>query len=118
MKITEILAPDGSKIYIQYDDEESDDLRATGFSVEDIVERTEKFKEAMVSTVRGYSQTVLNTVQAGMTDLLTPDKVTLEFGLQIGGEMGVAFVAKGSAQAIEHANRVLFHAKGTCLDID
>jgi hypothetical protein len=98
MKLTEILAPDGSIIYIQYDDEESDDLRAVGF-LDDIQERTERFRASMTSTVRGYATTVLDTVQQGMVDLRSPSKVILEFGLQAGGETGVPFVTKGTAQA-------------------
>ena len=97
-KLTKILAPDGSEIYIQYEEEESDELHAVGF-VEDIAERTERFKKTMLSTIRGYSETVLNTVQKGMEGLLTPDKVTLEFGLQLGGEAGVPFITKGTAEA-------------------
>jgi len=98
MKLTEILAPDSSKIYIQYDEEEIDELRAVGY-IDDIAKRTERFKETVVSTVRSYSQMMLNAVQEGMTGLLDPDKVTLEFGLQLGGEAGVPFVTKGTAQA-------------------
>jgi hypothetical protein len=97
-KLTEILGPDGEKIYIQYDEVESDDLQAVGY-IDDIQERTERFKTMMVSTVRGYSRIVLNTVQKSMTDLRSPSKVTMEFGLQAGGETGVPFVTKGTAQA-------------------
>lgn len=97
-KLTKILAPDGSTIYIQYDEEDSDDLRAVGY-LDDIKERTERFRASMTTTVRGYAATVLNTVQEGMVDLQAPSKVTLEFGLQAGGETGVPFVTKGTAQA-------------------
>ena len=99
MRLTKILAPDGSEIYIQYDEEEeSDELRAVGIS-EDIIEKTKRFKDTMVSTVRGYAEVVLHSVQRSMTDLLAPEKVVLEFGLQLGGETGVPFVTKGTAQA-------------------
>ena len=98
MKLAEILGPDGSKIYIQYDEEDNDELQAVGF-LEDIAERTEKFKETMVSTIWGYSSIVVNAVKEGMADLMTPESVTLEFGLQLGGEAGVPFIAKGTAQA-------------------
>jgi hypothetical protein len=97
-KLTEILGPDGEKIYIQYDDEESDDLQAVGY-IDDIKERTERFKSTMTSTVRGYSKIVLETVQKSMSDLRSPNKVTMEFGLQAGGETGIPFVTKGTAQA-------------------
>lgn len=96
MRLTEILGPDGSKIYIQYDEEENDELRAVGF-VEDIAERTEKLKETMASTIRGYSSIVLNAVKEA--NLMSPESVTLEFGLQLGGEAGVPFITKGTAQA-------------------
>ncbi len=96
-KITEILGPDGETIYIQYDDEDIDELRAVG-NIDDIKERTEKLKRLMVSTVRGYSQIVLDAVKQSMSQP-APSKVTLEFGLQAGGETGIPFVTKGSAQA-------------------
>jgi hypothetical protein len=98
MKLAEILGPDGSTIYIQYDEGESDELQAVGF-LEDIGERTEKFKKMMVSTIQGYSSIVLNAMKEGMSDLMTPESMTLEFGLQIGGEAGVPLITKGSAQA-------------------
>jgi Trypsin-co-occurring domain 1 len=98
MKLTEILAPDGSKIYIQYDEEESDELRAVGV-VEDIAERTQRFREIMASTLHGYAEMVLNAVQQSMKDHLAPDSVKLELGLQLGGEAGVPFVTKGTTQA-------------------
>ncbi|MBD2183457.1 CU044_2847 family protein [Aerosakkonema funiforme] len=98
MKLTEILGPDGEKIYIQYDEEESDELQAVGY-IDDIKQRTERFKTAMASTVRGYSKLVLDTIQNNMADLEKPSKVTLEFGIQAGGETGVPFVTKGTAQA-------------------
>lgn len=98
MTLTEILGPDGEKIYIQYDEEESDELQAVGY-IDDIQKRTEKFKTAMASTVRGYSKLVLDTIQNNMADLEKPTKVTLEFGIQAGGETGVPFVTKGTAQA-------------------
>jgi hypothetical protein len=97
-KITEILGPDGEKIYIQYDEEESDELQAVGY-IDDIQERTERLTKTMVTTVRGYSKMVLDSVKEGVTHNLKPSKVTLEFGLQAGGETGVPFVTKGTAQA-------------------
>ncbi len=97
MKLTELVNPDGSKTYIQYDEEENDDLQAVGF-IDNIEERTEKFKETMVNTIRGYSSLVLNAVKES-SDIVMPNKILLEFGLQIGGETGVPFVTKGTAQA-------------------
>lgn len=96
-RLTEILAPDGSKIYIQYDEEESDELQAVGF-VEDIAERTRKFKSIISSTISGYAQTLMSAVKSGLIKDLAPSKVTMEFGVQVGGETGVTFVTRGCAQ--------------------
>lgn len=97
-KLTEILAPDGSKIYIQYDEEEIDQLQAVGF-IDDVAERTEKFKETITNTVKGYAGTMLGAVKSSLTGDQAPDKLQIEFGLQAGGETGVPFVTKGTAQA-------------------
>ena len=96
-KITEIIGSDGEKIYIQYDDADSDELQAVGY-IDDIRERSERLQKMMISTVRNYSGLILNSVKQGITDK-APSKVTMEFGLQAGGETGVPFVTKGSAQA-------------------
>ncbi len=97
-KVTELVGPDGSTIYVQYEAEDSDELRAVGW-FDNVAERTEKFKETMVNTLQGYSAMVLNTVQDGMKNISRPDSVKLEFGLQVGGETGIVFITKGTAQA-------------------
>ncbi|MBW4625553.1 MAG: hypothetical protein KME49_08625 [Brasilonema octagenarum HA4186-MV1] len=101
MAITTILAPDGSEIYIQYDVEENDELRAVGAQdpIAALAERTERFKKSLVTTINGYSQILLDSVQQGVNGLTKPNKVTLEFGLQMGGEAGIPLVAKGTSQA-------------------
>ncbi|MBD2359366.1 hypothetical protein H6G41_33110 [Tolypothrix sp. FACHB-123] len=97
-KITEIIGDDGEIIYIQYDEEDSDELMAVGV-IDNIKERSEKLQKMMISTVRGYSRMVLNSVKHGVDGVLSPSKVTMEFGLQAGGEKGIPFVTKGTAQA-------------------
>jgi hypothetical protein len=97
-KLTEILAPDGSTIHIQYDEEDSDELRAVGF-IEDVSERTSRFRSVVSSTIEGYTAILLEAVQAGVVNKLTPSKVTMEFGIQAGGETGIPFVTKGTTQA-------------------
>ncbi|MEM7554350.1 MAG: CU044_2847 family protein [Cyanobacteria bacterium P01_A01_bin.84] len=96
--LMKILAPDGSEIYIQYDEEESDELEAVGF-VDDIAERTERFKSAINSTIKGYAETMLDTIRSSLTKDHAPNRVRLEFGLQAGGETGVPFVTKGTTKA-------------------
>jgi len=50
---------------------------------------------AMQQTIRGYTAYTLNAFRqmAGAK----VDKVTLEFGIELGGEMGVPYVTKGTA---------------------
>jgi hypothetical protein len=43
-KLTELMGPDGLTIYLQYESEETEELRAVGV-FDNIVERMEKFKE-------------------------------------------------------------------------
>lgn len=96
MRVTKLLAPDGSEIYIQYDEAETDELVAVGV-LEDLSERTKRFQESLVRTIDGYTSMVLDAVRESANEKLS--KVTLEFGIQLGGEMGVPFVTKGTAQA-------------------
>ena len=101
-KITKILGADGEEIYIQYDEQDSDELQAVGYIddiQDDIQKRTERLTKMTVSTVRNYSKLVLDSVKEGISNTTAPTKVTLEFGLQAGGETGVPFVTKGTAQA-------------------
>jgi len=97
-RITEVMGDDGETIYIQYDEEDSDELQAVGF-IDDIQDRTNKLKRTMKSTVKSYSKLVLDSVKQGLNDNLAPTKVALEFGLQAGGETGIPFVTKGTTQA-------------------
>lgn len=105
-KITAIEGADGETIYVEYDEADSEALEEAGDSelqavgyIDDIKERTEKFKTVLQSTIKGYSTMVLSTVKESMEDKLKPSKVSMEFGIQAGGETGVPFVTKGSAQA-------------------
>lgn len=100
-KLTEILAPDGSSIYIQYDEEDSDELQAVGF-IDDIAERTARFKSVVSSTILGYATTLLDAIKHSADSTaskLNPSKVTMEFGIQAGGQTGIPFITKGAAQA-------------------
>ena len=100
LKVTTIQAPDGGEIYIQYDELDSDELQAVGASdiIDDIQARTDRLKSVISSTVKGYSQTILSSIKDASEDM-KPSRVTLEFGLQLGGETGIPLVTKGTAQA-------------------
>ena len=61
MATTKLRAPDGSEIYVQYDESDSDEFYAV--STGDIVERTKKFQDSLQQIVEGYAQLVLEKVQ-------------------------------------------------------
>ena len=100
LKVTTIQAPDEGEIYIQYDELDSDELQAVGASdiIDDIQARTDRLKSVISSTVKGYSQTILASIKDASEEM-KPSRVTLEFGLQLGGETGIPLVTKGTAQA-------------------
>ena len=51
---------------------------------------------AMETTIKTYTQRTLNSFKdLAVTEV---DKVTLEFGLNLGGEAGVPYITKGTAQ--------------------
>ena len=95
LTLTKIQLPDGPEIWVQYDDEDDVIGELQAMSAE---EKIRKLMDDMVNTIQGYSRLLLDAVEKGVEDF-APDKVTLEFGVQFGGEAGVPFVAKGTAQA-------------------
>ena len=56
----------------------------------------EKFK-SIEGTIRGYTTYTLNAFKE--IAAANVDKVTLEFGIKVGGEAGVPFVTKGTAES-------------------
>ena len=68
-------------------------------ALEDLAQRTAKFKETMRETVLGYSALVLTTLQEELDKIRRPDEIKLEFGLQVGGEAGIVFISKGTVNA-------------------
>lgn len=54
--------------------------------------------QAIERTIQGYTQHTLNAFrQAALSGLSNVDKVTLEFGIQLSGEMGIPYITKGAA---------------------
>ncbi len=99
MKLTEIQGPDGSTIYIQYEDEDTDEIAVAVGVVDDIAERTKRFKTVIASTIQGYSEILLDAVTSERVQQFVPSKLAVEFGIQVAGETGIPFVTKGSVQA-------------------
>jgi len=107
MALTTIQAPDGSEIFIEYDDKNivkqaNGELSAVS-NQNSLSQRTENFKNGLESNIKNYSILVLNSIQNITTN--SPEEKTklkniqLEFGVQIGGEVGIPFITKGSVES-------------------
>ncbi|MCU0541434.1 MAG: hypothetical protein MUE44_04510 [Oscillatoriaceae cyanobacterium Prado104] len=53
--------------------------------------------QAIQSTIRAYTNYTLNAFK--QVAIANVDKVTLEFGIKIGGETGIPYVTKGTAES-------------------
>jgi hypothetical protein len=65
-------------------------------AIEDATHKVMQSFAAMETTIKTYTRRTLNAFR----DLAAPgvDKVQLEFGINLGGEAGVPYVTKGTAQ--------------------
>ena len=107
-QITPIRLDDGTIIYV----EATEDVEADLVSAEEVATDGEqapikkgaypkqqiipKF-EVIEGTIRTYTIYTLNAFKK--LAIANVDKVTLEFGIQIGGEAGIPYVTKGTAQS-------------------
>jgi len=111
-RLTPIRLDDGTIIYL----EATEDVEAPSVSTKDFVDEDEEevltdygmspaelhkaavqnFK-VIEATIRAYTSYTLNAFKT-MT-FANVDKVTLEFGIKVGGEAGVPYVTKGTAES-------------------
>jgi len=102
MELTKIIAPDGSEIYIQYDEDElNGGLEAVSDDDISADERTKRFKDGLQNNIKNYSSMVMEAVKNGVDKENNSNlkSISLEFGLQIGGEAGIPFITKGTVQS-------------------
>lgn len=106
MALTKIQAPDGSDIFLEYDETNiiKQDNGLSAISNKNILEeRTENFKNGLEVTIQNYSIIVLNSIQNikhnPPEDITKLKNIQLEFGVQIGGEVGIPFITKGSIES-------------------
>lgn len=108
-KVTPIQLEDGTVIYI----EATEDIDAPVVNPQESLEDEEEAPikkgagnyhkqmvqnfQAIQSTVRAYTNYTLNAFK--QVKIANVDKVTLEFGIQIGAEGGIPYVTKGTAQS-------------------
>lgn len=101
-QLTPIELEDGTIIYIEATEDVSapDIKKATQeealVSKGGMEKAIQKFK-AIEGTIRSYTTYTLNAFKE--MAVANVDKVTLEFGIKVGGEAGIPYVTKGTAES-------------------
>jgi hypothetical protein len=111
-KLAPIELEDGTVIYIEAtenvdvppvsteepaeNDEAEESLDEKGLS-DDIQKQALQSFQAIQGTIRAYTVYTLNAFKK--VAIANVDKVTLEFGIEVGGEAGVPYVTKGTAKS-------------------
>ena len=107
-QLTPLKLEDGTVIYIEATEgvsvapasTESGEERPTSFDTRGtrgIQQKMMQNFEAVEGTIRAYTSHTLNALKK-VTDA-NIDKVTLEFGVTLGGEAGVPYVTKGTVES-------------------
>ena len=78
-------------------EEEEEELIDKGITTEALRKQTIQSFQAIQGTIRAYTVYSLNALRK--VAVANVDKVTLEFGIEIGGEAGVPYVTKGTAKS-------------------
>lgn len=103
-KLAPITLDNGAVIYVEASDdvtapdipiqtEVDEDSREEKGAVEDV----QKAFQAMKGTIQSYTQYTLDAFRD--VAAANVDKVTLEFGIKVAGEVGVPYVTKGTAES-------------------
>jgi hypothetical protein len=111
-KLTPIQLDDNTVIYIEAtedvevpevsieepaESEEEESLISKGMSPEAVRKQMAQNFQAVQGTIRAYTVYTLNAFK--QVAIANVDKVTLEFGIELGGEAGVPYVTKGTAKS-------------------
>ncbi|HBR00224.1 CU044_2847 family protein [Roseofilum sp. SID3] len=113
MKLAPLRLDDNTVIYIEATEDVETSEVVASFSTSDVAEEEEApattrgFKEdfeqhitdlqSTIVTYTNYSLAAFKKVRESA--IANVDKVTLEFGVEIGGEMGIPYVTKGTAKS-------------------
>ena len=102
-QLARMTLDDGAVIYVEVTEDaiapdvpsspELEEGRQEKSAVDDVMQRF----QAMKGTIQSYTQYTLDAFR-GIADA-SIDKVTLEFGIKIAGEMGIPYVTKGTAES-------------------
>ncbi|GJD22933.1 hypothetical protein RIVM261_078890 [Rivularia sp. IAM M-261] len=108
-KLTPIQLDDDVVIYIEASEdvnippvaseEEEEALDEKGMSPEAVRKQMAQNFQAIQGTIRAYTVYTLNAFKQMPVANANVDKVTLEFGIELGGEAGVPYVTKGTAKS-------------------
>ena len=110
-KLTPIQLEDNTIIYIEAsedvnvppvvteEEEEEEALDEKGISTAEVSRQMVQNFQAIQGTIRAYTIYSLNAFKKMPNANVNVDKVTLEFGLELGGEAGVPYVTKGTAKS-------------------
>jgi Trypsin-co-occurring domain 1 len=112
-KLTPIQLDDNTIIYIEASEdvnvplvitaesaeEEEEALIDKGMSPDAVRKQMAQNFQAIQSTIRAYTVYSLNAFKQIPISNANVDKVTLEFGIELGGEAGVPYVTKGTAKS-------------------
>jgi hypothetical protein len=109
-KLTPIQLDDNTIIYIEAsedvnippvatEEEEEEALNEKGMSSEAVRKQMAQHFQAIQGTIRAYTVYTLNAFKQMPIANANVDKVTLEFGIELGGEAGVPYVTKGTAKS-------------------
>lgn len=108
-KLTPIRSEDGIVIYLETteavevsentkeDFPEEEAITAKCVSPEAIRKKMAQNFQAIQSTIRTYTVYTLNAFKQIST--ANVDKVTLEFGIELGGEAGIPYITKGTTKS-------------------
>ncbi|WP_315788108.1 CU044_2847 family protein [Fischerella sp. JS2] len=80
-------------------EEEEEVLDEKGMSLEAIRKQMVQNFQAIQVTIRAYTVYTLNAFKQMPITNANVDKVTLEFGIELGGEAGIPYVTKGTAKS-------------------
>lgn len=100
VSLTKIEMEDGTAMYVEYEEVKDNKLRAASMRKKiDSKQRLEMMKDVTSSTLSVFKNSVVDQIKNEAIEGVKPKSISLDIGLQFGGEIGVPYVTKGSAEA-------------------
>lgn len=97
VEVTEDLEIPTVSTEVPVEEEEEEGLTDKGMSPEKLRKQIIQHAQTIESTIRAYTIIGLNAFKKRA--IPNVDKVTLEFGIELGGEAGIPYVTKGTAKS-------------------